>query len=706
MEEEQVSPEQLEQMLAADEPSQDSTANIQQAANSEEISPEQLEQMLGPEKYLDENTGESIASLMDGGNPDAPTNDPILTINDRFKMSYGNEAGRLEYLKAQYEDAAINSKGKLVVKKDGRWNYADPEGYGQKDPVEVTKEVVADLADFGGDILVMGSSMAAAVPGAVASLGLGGAPAAVAGAMAGAWMKSSLGRLAGTYSATPEQQIKDTAVEGIFQLAGEKFIPGAKWGTQKLAKATSNLAKTLKVKEGAKAFASTMSRFSIGKQAMDTLIKDGDFVARRISKIGDVAGNDPGAFVRQATDESVRAIESIVNRADKVLDDTFVGFKNQILKAVPDSFEYNVRKTALQAHKKSVAEGLVKVMRGGKEISDPTEIAKLFSATTSAGRVPKGTTFQLRSQQEIKSLLQRTGNFDNEAVDLITGNEAYGMLKQMHDTIELGLTSKQLTGKAAAKQMMDFKKQVGKKSYELFTRAQEAGMPGMQKVFKTYGETVDNTVKDALDTVGQGNMYSKMNLEYGRLKDALIPLKSAKRRAKTSGSAAYEGLYNKLMTKPGKGRAAEISLEKLVGAAKNLGDTRHAKILSNQMRILDANEAALAINPYVNRTGASGAGMLGYAASTQNVGLLAGLATKVGLESNAISKNAVRSSQIMWKGLQYMKSDPKFMKGLVDNATAASAFANTLINADQAGQAVANELQLQLPPIPTRIPEQ
>lgn len=128
---------------------------------------------------------------------------------DRAKLSLGNQKGNIAKLKQTYEDATINSKNEIVYKKDGLWKKVDPVNAGYSDPWEYAK----DAADLLGDSIVIGSSIAG---GAVASPLAG----STTGATIGEGIRTSLGRLVGTYDATPEEQLADAGIEAIFNLGG------------------------------------------------------------------------------------------------------------------------------------------------------------------------------------------------------------------------------------------------------------------------------------------------------------------------------------------------------------------------------------------------------------------------------------------------------------------------------------------------------
>jgi hypothetical protein len=155
--------------------------------------------------------------------PDAPVNESPVGFVDRFKMSLGNTKGSVGYLKTKFPDATVDASGDLVVKDSGVWKRVDLAGISGDDGWKVS-EILGDVADVGGDLLVGAGSIASmAATGGGSALALAAGGSGVAGAV-----KGVLGRVAGTYDASPEEFVKDVLIDTAMGLGGEAVMLGGK----------------------------------------------------------------------------------------------------------------------------------------------------------------------------------------------------------------------------------------------------------------------------------------------------------------------------------------------------------------------------------------------------------------------------------------------------------------------------------------------
>jgi hypothetical protein len=135
---------------------------------------------------------------------------PVIRRRDMAAVAVGNDDGKVDYLKARYPDAKINSKGVLVVKdSDGYWNVVDPKGFGSQDVFNIVGHSIEPIA-------------------ATAGAALSGVPGAIGGAVAGNLIHQGVGTLAGTYKASPEERLKSAAAEGIMGGGAEALGPVGK----------------------------------------------------------------------------------------------------------------------------------------------------------------------------------------------------------------------------------------------------------------------------------------------------------------------------------------------------------------------------------------------------------------------------------------------------------------------------------------------
>ena len=239
--------------------------------------------------------------------PDAPANETPVGFVDRFKMSLGNTKGSIGYLKSKFADATVDPAGDLVVKDSGVWKRVDLAGISGDDGWKVS-EILGDVADIGGDLLVGAGSLASvAATGGAAAVGLAAAGSGVASAA-----KSVLGRVAGTWDATPEEFMKDVLMDTAIGLVGEGVVLGAKHLVAPTLK--RGFAKLSKVGEGtqdllAKGFAAVDGENGAGswravfqeEGVVEGVAEAFDEAAKRASAKGaDVAAK--GAFSRTQTE--------------------------------------------------------------------------------------------------------------------------------------------------------------------------------------------------------------------------------------------------------------------------------------------------------------------------------------------------------------------------------------------------------------------
>lgn len=265
--------------------------------NLKEMTPDEILQ-----RYVDTATLEARPNYADGSNPNKAIPKAIDGAAwNRIKLSFGNKSPEqtVKYLEADYGVGNVtqSKSGAIVVKnkKDGAWYQLDPEGGGQGDFVdralERTRDVLADNADIAASVGLGIATAVAAAPLAAGLTGLaavGGAGAVGAAAGAGGAMgRVLMGRLVGTYEATPEEMLRDIAVETLISAAGGSFIPGAKWGAGELSKKFAKAAPVLQAAEpqNKKVLAEIIGFFGgFGEENAERIINRGKQVAAHMDK--------------------------------------------------------------------------------------------------------------------------------------------------------------------------------------------------------------------------------------------------------------------------------------------------------------------------------------------------------------------------------------------------------------------------------------
>lgn len=267
------------------------------------MDPAQLDSQINSmfDRYVDPATLESRPDYANGSAPERAIPKAVdgATWN-RFKLSFGNKKPdeKVKYLEQDYGAGNVvynQKRDQYSIKKDGAWYQLDPEGGGQGDFVdralERTRDVLADNADIAASVGLGIATAVAAAPLAAGLTGLaavGGAGAVGAAAGAGGAMgRILMGRLVGTYEATPEEMLRDIAVETLISAAGGSFIPGAKWGTGELSKKFAKAAPVLQTAEpqNKKVLAEIIGFFGgFGSENAERMINRGTQVAAHMDK--------------------------------------------------------------------------------------------------------------------------------------------------------------------------------------------------------------------------------------------------------------------------------------------------------------------------------------------------------------------------------------------------------------------------------------
>jgi hypothetical protein len=217
--------------------------------------------------------------------PESAQNDSPVGLIDRLKLSVGNAKGSVEYLKSKFQGATADAKGDLVVNDKGVWKRVSMDGISNDDGWKAS-EILGHVADFGGDVLV-GAGAAASL---VATSGAAAVGMAAAGSGAASAAKAALGRVVGTYDATPIEAAKDIALDALLGAVGEGVAIGAKNAVFPAIK--SGFAKISGLNESIQeTMAKGMSKLdNEGSDAWRTIFANGDEVTGRLKSAQERAG--------------------------------------------------------------------------------------------------------------------------------------------------------------------------------------------------------------------------------------------------------------------------------------------------------------------------------------------------------------------------------------------------------------------------------
>lgn len=448
--------------------------------------------------------------------PDSALDVSPVSVMDRAKLAIGNTRGQVNYLKSKFEDAKFVEGQGLAVKNKGVWQRVDQSGM---DPWELTKDVVEGAVN-------MFPGAAGATYGAAqgATLGAAGGPVGAAvGSVLGAGtggtavsqgIRSSLGRLVGTYQPTPEEELKDTALEFVLNAGGQAVALGAKPVLAQLGKAVKSI--TSAASPAAKeALIGVLGRTTgAGEVATRTLFENTDDVMKTVAKASGSAANSADA-VSALKSDSIRHVESMLEEAPKALSRKFGELKDVLVNNVDDSLKANVGSLVKQAQNDWVEGGL------GKWVSK-------------GGATPK---FQFLSDAEIA---KRIGAGEGASM---LDDATRTALENVNRTFEKFSKIGELKGKQAASALMELKRNVNAVARDVIEGG--GATPTTEKFVTQFRQSLSQRVSDTFHAAGDdvARNYRAVNGLYERFADTV----TAARRMAASENGS-EVLLNKLVS--------------------------------------------------------------------------------------------------------------------------------------------------------------
>jgi hypothetical protein len=381
-------------------------------------------------------------------------------LTDRLKLSLGNVKGQINYLKNKFEDVAFNGNQDLVVKDKGMWKKVDASGLGDGSGWDMAKEFAKDIADLTDVAIDTAGSVAGASAGAAATVATGGAaaPLALGGAAAGgsiaSGIRTSLGRIVGTYQATPEEQIRDAAIDGLLSMGGEAIALGAK---NTIIPAFKNAVKNIG-ETASPIVKNNIARFlnlSTGAREADALrlLDRPEMVGGQIDDILKAAGK--GATDDVIDNVSRKKVMMIarepLENAQKNLSATYRSQIAEGLKEVSDNFSFDVKQPIANTLNDLAKTGLINIDKTGLSFKVPTaeKLAETLGVPPIAGARLKNTIqnfvqgannivsgkIPTQGKAAAAALLETRKSFDDMYYSLIHGN-------QMAERVLTPITSK------------------------------------------------------------------------------------------------------------------------------------------------------------------------------------------------------------------------------------------------------------------------
>lgn len=625
---------------------------------------------------------QTLPNYANGLDERRPINTSPLTVEDRAKLSVGNEAGKLKYLKQRFGDVKRAKNGDLLVKNsDGLWYRTDPEGLGSGDAREQTKEILADAADLIPEVTQIGSQIGAAAGLALATGGTSlaaqaGTSAAVGGAVSAGL--TSLGRLVGTYDATPEEQLKDVALETALNFGGTYVAAGVKPAVGLVAKGLKNFANVANVNAGTRqVLADTLGTMQgVGPKAYETLFDYSDDVVNTLKKASLGASNSD-AIMQRLAQENVELARGIAQSARPTLTSFYDDLSKEVIENVDEGFTSNIKEVTKNVLTQAQQLGLGKFNEAGK--------------------------FIMASQDDFLKLAQETGELsalaaDKQSLDILT--DAVQSLSKFGE-------AKELSGKMGAMQLLKFKKVIGDTTYRLKEAADDAALAPAQTLLSRLNQAVEDSVasKFQLKTpitskiTGQqvDNLLSHLNISYSEASKTLAPLMRVSAQAAKSGSnQPFESLANQLISSSGRNQTQKTATDALVDVLAKKGGAGGAAIAQNYKQ-LQVNQAAAAFSPWLRKgimsqgatSGAVGAGI-----ATADPAIALGLATTSAAMSPRLGMLAVNAAM---KGKQFVAGlTPAQLKNLTSNPQLLQAWSQSVLAGPEVATQMSNQLGQQV----------
>lgn len=652
-----------------------------------------------------DDMGEPLPERFSGKSPETAMNQSVVDGLTRFQMSFGNKQGNIQKLREQFEDVQeIKNKegkptGELAVRRGPHWYRVDPSNGDIADPWEKTKEYMRDVADLGPVGVGVGVAAAPLLAGA-ATVGGAAATAAAAGAATGA-INTSLGRIYGTYSATPEEQLEDIAYEtGISALTGGVFKAGAKPTATAVAgmleKGKAGMSKMSEATKGA--FRSMFGKFtSIGERNFNTLVDNTDDVVKTMRTFDSMAEKDPLIYHKLLSDDSLKKTSDVIDASQNTMSAIYRKMTADVLNTVDEIFTANPANISRKIYEDAIKSGIGALRDAKGNLLNPKNSMDLLA------KIPVGApikNFTLLSPEQISNNVKRTGqtavqSADGIPVDLlqVSGNkEVYKMLKSFYTRVG-DFQLKSLKGKDGAAQLMTLKKHMTSLHQEFSNSDVAEQIPGIKSIFDRALHSTNSTIADAFGTHSAVAKQRFLNVhgKYTELSDAFAPLLKLHKQYKRSGNIeTLQPALTALTSASSTGGGKVGAMRQVQKVAKEFGLPNIASQMASYERQIAVNEAARSLQPI--RSGMSGtvSSMATTAAIAGNPGLATAMLAGNAARSPLVARLGAQGAQavarsvnpVMRKGLSMLQSLPqKQLQAMANNEQAQLAFVNALSTA-------------------------
>jgi len=618
--------------------------------------PDGNEIKLDVERYLAEKRGVPVGKFdLEFNTPETAYEASPLGALDRLALTFGNEKGKMDYLRGKFDGVSYNPDKGIVVKNKGVWQQVDPSGLGEGDAWQRSAELLKDVVDLGdvigGGLAAWGGAAIGAAGGAVAGPGgaiAGGVAGAGAGGAAFGALRTELGKLVGTYDASPEEQLQDIGWEMLLASGGQ--------AAPAVFRSAKEAAKWVGRRPAISEFSAALKE--IGTNATDSVK---DILAQTYGKMTG-AGTEAMHHTMNNTDRVIGTLKGAAKGLDtetKVIDKLAIGNikdADGFIKTMDSKLStlYGEMKDAVIEKsgnlgrvdfKQSIDEALESLAQEG--------VVKRKIVASSGGQV-----------QKVEYLPMDRAT----AAKLVgLGEEAEFMIKPLQKQVnEMLATMKEMqglgaaSGKEAAERLLKLKKSVNQTGRQVRT----AEMPKeYERVFKKIEDSVNVRVGEEFSKAGLGMEYAQLANTYGKYADA-VHTATTMSKNQVKGSEVF---INALTSPGGMNPTYKMHAESLIELGGQSGVEFHGRIMDRF--------AAQKFAPILSRSGlvpqvVGGGAVLGAASGGITGGAAAGIlaATSPRVALNNIQ--AARKVSGFLRGLSPMAraeflSDPNATRAIV-----------------------------------------
>lgn len=619
-----------------------------------------------------------------------PINQSPVELQDRAALSFGNVKGSINYLRKRFDDAKYDPEAGFVVNKGGAWHRVDANWLGRGDAWEKTKELVKDSADIIADVPSMVAQTvgatavgtAAGVTAGVATAGAGALPAAMVATGMGAALgeaavspiKHTLGRALGTYEATPEEELADTALDALYAAGGQAVAPGIKPGLSALGKAMGNIADwgTAKTKDMFAAVAGSLS--GIDASGMKTAIAKWPQVTNIIESTRSKLGLDASleSLTETVKTKKIEIVSRLLETAKTALPQKFAEHIDDLVqKAGAKGVVADFKQFALSSFQGAADEGLGYIETNKKGVITGF---RFFTPEAAATRIRQGLPAQVLNKEQQEML-----------------KPIIGVLREF-STSQPRL---QKSASGSAKAMIEFERLLNSMTDSVFTGKDAVLERATTNLTKGWRAELRGTFAKAglADDYARG---AKLYEEFGGA------VRRARKIVASDSTKGAEVLANQVVSGVGRNLAAKGELATLVKLTGKKGEALYNAFLTHHSAEQFINSKfGISVKSAIYSTGAivgGAAGLAGPAIAMAATKIAAPIAGAVYAQSHrgVVAKQIATGTAVMGagravktQGLEYLRmgtsflkqQSPEMLKELLGNEQAFGAFMGTLMGA-------------------------